>query len=138
MLCLLRRFSRHRRGVAQPGRALRSGRRGRRFKSCHPDQFIPARSSAYTNLAFRCLPALGTRKCNASASALRSEAIRGKRPIACPRAIEALIPMRESVNEHTMCDVARLDPEFVEPVAGERLEEVAATIKVARELVDKL
>ena len=26
-----------RRGVAQPGRALRSGRRGRRFKSCHPD-----------------------------------------------------------------------------------------------------
>jgi len=26
------------RGVAQPGRALRSGRRGRRFKSCHPDQ----------------------------------------------------------------------------------------------------
>src|SRR5262245_34367012 len=27
------------RGVAQPGRALRSGRRSRRFKSCHPDQF---------------------------------------------------------------------------------------------------
>ena len=26
------------RGVAQPGRALRSGRRGRRFKSSHPDQ----------------------------------------------------------------------------------------------------
>ena len=26
------------RGVAQPGRALRSGRRGRRFKSCRPDQ----------------------------------------------------------------------------------------------------
>ncbi len=26
------------RGVAQPGRALRSGRRGRRFKSYHPDQ----------------------------------------------------------------------------------------------------
>ena len=26
------------RGVAQPGRALRSGRRCRRFKSCHPDQ----------------------------------------------------------------------------------------------------
>lgn len=26
------------RGVAQPGRALRSGRRGHRFKSCHPDQ----------------------------------------------------------------------------------------------------
>ena len=25
------------RGVAQLGRALRSGRRGRRFKSCHPD-----------------------------------------------------------------------------------------------------
>lgn len=28
----------HQRGVAQFGRALRSGRRGRRFKSCHPDQ----------------------------------------------------------------------------------------------------
>ena len=27
------------RGVAQPGRALRSGRRSRRFKSCHPDHF---------------------------------------------------------------------------------------------------
>jgi hypothetical protein len=26
------------RDVAQPGRALRSGRRCRRFKSCHPDQ----------------------------------------------------------------------------------------------------
>src|SRR3546814_10452153 len=26
------------RGVAQPGRALRSGRRSRRFKSCLPDQ----------------------------------------------------------------------------------------------------
>ena len=28
------------RGVAQPGRALRSGRRCRRFKSCHPDHLI--------------------------------------------------------------------------------------------------
>jgi hypothetical protein len=28
------------RGVAQPGRALRSGRRSRRFKSCLPDQQI--------------------------------------------------------------------------------------------------
>src|ERR1700736_6513017 len=28
------------RSVAQPGRALRSGRRGRRFKSCHSDQDI--------------------------------------------------------------------------------------------------
>ncbi len=26
------------RGVAQPGRALASGARGRKFKSCHPDQ----------------------------------------------------------------------------------------------------
>jgi hypothetical protein len=26
------------RDVAQPGSALRSGRRGRRFESCHPDQ----------------------------------------------------------------------------------------------------
>ena len=28
------------RSVAQPGRALRSGRRGRRFKSCHSDHYI--------------------------------------------------------------------------------------------------
>jgi hypothetical protein len=28
------------RGVAQPGRALRSGRRGRRFKSCLPDGLV--------------------------------------------------------------------------------------------------
>src|SRR5690348_17442548 len=28
------------RGVAQPGRALRSGRRSRRFKSFHPDQIF--------------------------------------------------------------------------------------------------
>jgi hypothetical protein len=28
------------RDVAQPGSALRSGRRGRRFESCHPDQLI--------------------------------------------------------------------------------------------------
>jgi hypothetical protein len=27
------------RDVAQFGRALRSGRKGRRFKSCHPDQY---------------------------------------------------------------------------------------------------
>ena len=31
-----------RRGVAQPGRALRSGRRGRWFKSGHPDHFYKA------------------------------------------------------------------------------------------------
>src|SRR5919112_4811921 len=29
------------RGVAQLGSALRSGRRGRRFKSCHPDAVEP-------------------------------------------------------------------------------------------------
>src|SRR6266851_2703194 len=29
------------RGVAQPGRALGSGPRGRRFKSCLPDSFKP-------------------------------------------------------------------------------------------------
>ena len=29
------------RSVAQSGRALRSGRRGRRFKSCHSDQLLP-------------------------------------------------------------------------------------------------
>lgn len=30
------------RNVAQPGRALRSGRRGRRFKSSHSDQYKKA------------------------------------------------------------------------------------------------
>ena len=34
------------RGVAQLGSALRSGRRGRRFKSCHPDQPPPRRGTA--------------------------------------------------------------------------------------------
>ena len=28
------------RDVAQPGSALRSGRRGRKFESCHPDKKI--------------------------------------------------------------------------------------------------
>ena len=28
------------RDVAQPGSALRSGRRGRKFESCHPDSAI--------------------------------------------------------------------------------------------------
>ncbi len=27
------------RDVAQPGSALRSGRRGRKFESCHPDKY---------------------------------------------------------------------------------------------------
>ena len=34
----LRKFVRKKRDVAQPGSALRSGRRGRKFESCHPDQ----------------------------------------------------------------------------------------------------
>jgi hypothetical protein len=33
-------LARDNRGVAQPGRALRLGRRCRRFKSCHPDQLL--------------------------------------------------------------------------------------------------
>ena len=37
---LLKAFSLFYRSVAQLGRALRSGRRGRRFKSCHSDFFI--------------------------------------------------------------------------------------------------
>ena len=37
---LRRAFSLFYRSVAQLGRALRSGRRGRRFKSCHSDFFI--------------------------------------------------------------------------------------------------
>ena len=32
--------ARRERGVAQPGRALRSGRRGRRFESSLPDQAV--------------------------------------------------------------------------------------------------
>ena len=39
------------RDVAQLGRALRSGRRGRRFKSCHPDHSKTRRSRAIS-LAF--------------------------------------------------------------------------------------
>ena len=35
------------RSVAQPGRALRSGRRGRRFESSHSDQFEPLYSLRY-------------------------------------------------------------------------------------------
>src|SRR6185503_8879969 len=49
-----------RRGVAQPGRALRSGRRGRRFKSCHPDHKIYSCSMAsarYCSSALGSIPA---------------------------------------------------------------------------------
>jgi hypothetical protein len=35
------------RGVAQPGRALRSGRRGRWFESSHPDQEFPYKSRVF-------------------------------------------------------------------------------------------
>ncbi len=35
------------RGVAQFGRALRSGRRGRRFESCHLDQKVPRTTSSW-------------------------------------------------------------------------------------------
>jgi hypothetical protein len=35
------------RGVAQPGRALPSGGRSRKFESCHPDQSLPVRSCGY-------------------------------------------------------------------------------------------
>ncbi len=37
--CVMHTFYSHR-SVAQLGRALRSGRRGRRFESCHSDFFI--------------------------------------------------------------------------------------------------
>ena len=33
--------SNFKRDVAQLGSVLRSGRRGRKFESCHPDHFIP-------------------------------------------------------------------------------------------------
>jgi hypothetical protein len=36
------------RDVAQLGSALRSGRRGRRFKSCHPDAFLSLNERPYT------------------------------------------------------------------------------------------
>jgi hypothetical protein len=42
----------HRRGVAQLGRALGSGPRGRRFKSCHPDQ--PCENGACEGAVFTC------------------------------------------------------------------------------------
>ena len=47
------------RGVAQPGRALRSGRIGRRFKSCHPDQLsqLLKPSHPFTAKASRALEA---------------------------------------------------------------------------------
>ena len=41
---LRRAFSLFYRSVAQLGRALRSGRRGRRFKSCHSDFFMQKNS----------------------------------------------------------------------------------------------
>ena len=54
------RGSKQPRGVAQLGSARRSGRRGRRFKSCHPDQcdvstrrLIPGSSGSRSPLAVR-------------------------------------------------------------------------------------
>src|SRR5947207_14435636 len=44
------------RGVAQPGRALRSGRRGRRFKSYHPDQHQSVIRDSYPCLAITRAP----------------------------------------------------------------------------------
>ena len=41
------------RSVAQLGRALRSGRRGRRFESCHSDFFIAIPQSLLIRLALR-------------------------------------------------------------------------------------
>ena len=50
------------RDVAQPGRALRSGRRGRRFKSCHPDSpSKTARRICLRRAVFRSLRPRGTR-----------------------------------------------------------------------------
>jgi hypothetical protein len=37
----------HQRGVAQFGRALRSGRRGRRFESCHLDHIFKKHAGFY-------------------------------------------------------------------------------------------
>jgi hypothetical protein len=46
------------RGVAQPGRALRSGRRGRRFESSRPDHF-PSKTPHRAPQKARFLPFLG-------------------------------------------------------------------------------
>lgn len=43
-----------------------------RFKSCYADQNYSRTSSGYRRPTFRCLPALGAQKCNASASAPQS------------------------------------------------------------------
>ena len=48
------------RGVAQLGSALRSGRRGRRFKSCHPDHLICVGSELVSDPTF-VLPAQASR-----------------------------------------------------------------------------
>src|SRR5262249_56335727 len=46
------------RSVAQPGRAPRSGRGGRRFKSCHSDQYLAQiAASLPRNPTVRCLQA---------------------------------------------------------------------------------
>jgi hypothetical protein len=43
--------SESRRGVAQPGRALLSGGRSRRFESSHPDQLAPVQRAAANQAA---------------------------------------------------------------------------------------
>ena len=42
----------HQRGVAQFGRALRSGRRGRRFESCHLDHIFKS-TLVFISVLFR-------------------------------------------------------------------------------------
>ena len=49
------------RDVAQPGRALRSGRRGRRFKSCHPDS--KSKAARRIRFAAGCLSFPSGKKC---------------------------------------------------------------------------
>ena len=68
---------RHVRVVAQFGRALRSGRRGRRFKSCQPDQKFSSRTLPCAGFAcFR------VRKQGSSPDQSNQQAI-GNQPVAC-------------------------------------------------------
>ena len=62
------------RGVAQPGRVLRSGRRSRRFESSHPDHSGRFASNSLSRSAWAAVPACcnhGTKSCQPRALATR-------------------------------------------------------------------
>ncbi len=74
----LQRRSESPRGVAQPGRALRSGRRGRRFKSFRPDLMRQEAHSSIVTVGFSCCLPMPC----ANSIALR---LVPKRPLRCNR-----------------------------------------------------